>query len=289
MKIAFIGLGIMGSRMVKNLVKSPASITVYNRTIKKADALKETGVRVASSVIGAVEDADIVFSMLSTPEVVKSVFIDDTAVLKRMKKGAIWADCSTVNPSFNTFCEREAAKYDINYMDTPVAGSKPQAENAELVFLVGGNKTHLGVLQPFLETMSKKVIHVGGIGKGSSYKMIVNSMLAQSMSIYAEAVAFGRAMEIDDKLLLEILPNLVVSAPFLKFKAPNIASDNYEVQFPLEWMHKDLHLASITAYEYKQMLPTANAVKEHYAAAVQRGWGRLDFSAIAKYFKEMDT
>lgn len=286
MKIAFIGLGIMGSRMARNLSKSSASITVYNRTIEKANALKEIGVQVVPSVTEAVADADIVFSMLSTPEVVKSVFVDDTSVLKNMKKGAIWADCSTVNPSFNTFCAQEALKHGVNYLDTPVAGSKPQAENAELVFFIGGNKMYLDVLRPFLETMSKKVIHVGDVGKGSSYKMIVNSMLAQSMAIYAEAVAFGRAMNIDETLLLDVLPNLIVSAPFLKFKAPNIAKDNYEVQFPLEWMHKDLHLASITAYEHKQILPTANAVKEQYAAAVQEGWGRLDFSSIAKYFEK---
>jgi len=116
--------------------------------------------------------------------------------------------------------------------------------------------------------------------------MIVNIMLAQSMLIFSEAVLLGDKMGISKTFLLDLLPNLVVSAPFTKFKAETIKNDNYDVQFPLEWMHKDLHLATLTAYEHNQPLFLANLAKELYTEATKSGMGRLDFSAIFKYLEK---
>jgi len=286
MKITFIGLGIMGSRMAFHLAENNVDLTVYNRTTKNNKILKSKGVTIADSLKSAVKEADIVFSMLSTPEAVEEVFFGNNNTLSSMKNNAIWVDCSTVNPSFSIKAFKEAEKYKIRFIDAPVAGSKPQAENAELVFFVGGEKETIEEVGPYLNMMGKKVLHIGELGKGASFKMLVNIMLAQSMLIFSEAVLFGEKMGISKNLLLDLLPNLVVSAPFTKLKAESIKNEDYDVQFPLEWMYKDLHLASITAYEQSQPLYLTNFTKDLFAEANKNGMRRLDFSAIHKYLEK---
>ena len=287
MKITFIGLGIMGSRMALNLARNNTKLTVYNRTEKDHNLLKQEGVIIERSLAKAVENADIVFSMLSTPEAVEEVFFGNDKVLNRMKANAIWVDCTTVNPSFSIKAFQEATSHNIRFLDAPVAGSKPQAENAELVFFVGGKKETLSEVEQYLNYMGKKVLRIGKIGKGASFKMLVNIMLAESMLIFSEAVLLGKRLGLEKDFLLDLLPNLVVSAPFTKIKAETIKDDNYEVQFPLEWMHKDLHLATLTAYEENQPLYLANLTKEIYADANKLGLGRLDFSAIFKHLEKL--
>jgi len=286
MEITFIGLGIMGSRMAFNLAENNVNLTVYNRTTKNNKILKSKSVTIADSLQSAVKEADIVFSMLSTPEAVKEVFFGEAKTLNLMKENTIWVDSSTVNPSFCLKAFTEAEKNNIRFIDAPVAGSKPQSENAELVFFVGGEKETIKEVEPYLNMMGKKILHIGEVGKGASFKMLVNIMLAQSMLIFSEAVLLGEKMGISKDFLLDLLPNLVVSAPFTKFKSESIKNNNYDVQFPLELMHKDLHLATLTAYEQNQPLFLANLTKELFAEAKKRGLGRLDFSAIHKYLEK---
>jgi len=287
MKIAFIGLGIMGSRMAANLLKNGVDLSVYNRSSEAVENLVKKGAKTGSSIREVAKEADIVFTMLSTPEVVKSVMVEGSnGVLTHLKKKAIWVDCSTVNPSFSKSMKMHADQNKIRFVDAPVAGTKPQAENGELVFFVGGNDTDVQTITLYLQMMGKKVMHIGAVGKGASFKMLVNIMLAQSMIIFSEAVVLGVKIGLDKSFLLNTLPNLVVSAPFTKFKAAMISEDKYDVQFPLEWMYKDLHLAAQTAYENGQPLFLANLAKELYAKGVEQGMGRLDFSAIHKLLEK---
>ncbi|KAA3613289.1 MAG: NAD(P)-dependent oxidoreductase [Calditrichaeota bacterium] len=285
MKIAFLGLGIMGSRMASNLLKNSVDLTVHNRSKAPIIALEKEGAKVADSAVEAVADADLVFSMLSTPEVVETLFFGEDGCLAAMKKNALWVDCTTVNPSFSILAGKEAQKYGIRFVDAPVAGTKPQAQNAELVYFVGGENSVVNEIEPILKYMGNKVVHIGETGKGASFKMLVNMMVAQSMLIFSEAVLLGEKMGIAKDFLLDILPNLVVAAPFTKSKAELIRADDYDVQFPLEWMHKDLHLAAITAYENKQPLYLVNLAKELYADANKSGLSRLDFAAIYKFLE----
>lgn len=286
MKVAFIGLGIMGSEMAAHLVKNGVDTTVWNRSTAPVQELQANGAKAASSANETVSDADIVFSMLSTPEVVKEIFFGETGCLSSMKNNAVWVDCSTVNPSFSLLANKEAKKYGIRFMDAPVAGTKPQAQNAELVFFVGAEKSLLSEVESFLNYMGNKIVHIGETGKGSSLKMLVNILLAESMVIFSEAVLFGEKMGISKDFLLDVLPNLVVAAPFTKIKANMIRADDYEVQFPLQWMHKDLHLAALTAYEMNQPLYLANLTKELFTEANKSGLGRLDFAAIHQYLSK---
>jgi len=285
MSIAFIGLGIMGSRMAANLLKNKVDLTVFNRSPEAVKELGSKGAKTANSAIEAAKEADIVFSMLSAPDVVSEVFFGGNKVLASMKSGAIWVDCTTVNPSFSQQAYREAKKYNVQFIDAPVAGTKPVAENAELVFITGGEKSLVDQVEPYLLYMGNKVLHVGETGKGSSFKMLVNLLLAQSMVAFSETVLLGEKMGLDKEFLLDTIPNLPVIAPFVKAKAEMIRNNDYDTQFPLELMYKDLHLAAVTAYENNQSLFQGNIAKELFGFASQNGYERMDFAAIYQFLE----
>lgn len=282
MKVTFIGLGIMGKAMAANLLRNKVNLTIYNRTPSKAQSLIDEGAEWSASMATAVEDADVVFTMLSEPRAVEDVAFGKSGFVQSMKKQAIWADCTTVNPSFSKSVSNRAQKAEIRFMDTPVAGSKMPAENGELLFLAGGEKSDLEVIAPLLDMMGKKTLYMGEAGKGSAMKMVVNMMLAHAMAAFSESVHLGTNLGIDRDFLLETLASLPVSSPYLSHKAARMQKDNYDVEFPLEWMQKDLHLAAISAWEQGISLPLTNTAKEVYAMARQQGFSRDDFSAVYK-------
>jgi 3-hydroxyisobutyrate dehydrogenase/glyoxylate/succinic semialdehyde reductase len=282
MKIAFIGLGIMGSRMATNLAKQQVNLTVYNRTAAASQAVEAHGAHIAHSPTAAVTSADVVFTMLSTPQVIKEVAMGTNGFVQSMKQNAIWVDCSTVNPSFTQELHQFASQQGIRYLECPVSGSKLQAENGELIFFAGGTGELVSQVTFLLEYMGKRIIHAGDTGKGAATKMLVNGMLAQAMLVFGETLMLGEKMGLSREFLLDLLPKLPVSAPFLQFKAEKIRKENWEEEFPLEWMQKDLHLLTLSAYENQVAMPAANLAKELYMKAVEQGFGRNDFSAIVK-------
>ncbi len=272
--------------MAANLLKHGVDLTVYNRTAESALPLKENGAKVAATAAEAVSDADVVFSMLSTPQVVAEMFWGEGQVLQSMKNKAWWLDSTTVNPSFSLQSKAEAEKAGVRFLDAPVSGSKPQAQHAELLFLVGSTAEVARDIDGFFDMMGKKTFYMGAAGQGASFKMIINMMMAQSMALFSEAVLLGEKMGISRDFLLETLPNLIVTPPFVKNKISAISTGNYEVMFPLEWMHKDLHLAAVSAYENNQPLYLANVAKELFEGAKAQGLGRQDFSAIFEYLEK---
>lgn len=283
MNITFIGLGIMGSRMAENLLKNNIEVCVYNRSKSPIEKLVKSGAKAANSYKNAVENADIVFTMLSNPEVVEEVVTSEKGFIKHMKKDSLWVDCSTVDPGFSVKCSKKAEDFSINFMDAPVSGSLPQAQNAELIFLVGGSENNLDKISGLLEFMGKKTIHVGEIGKGSAFKIIVNSNMAQAILTFAESIHFGEKMGLRREFLLDTLPDLIISAPITKPKSVKIKKADFEEQFPLELMHKDLQLASKAAYENNHTLYLSNLAKELYGDAKRAGLGRKDMVAVFDY------
>lgn len=289
MNIGFYGLGLMGSRMAKNVLKSGADVTVYNRTLSKAEPLKEHGAQIANTPEKLASHSEILFTMLSTPEVVEETALGENGFLDELKEDSLWVDCSTVNPSFSKRMAKESNDKNIRFLDAPVAGSTAPAENGELLFLVGGEKEDLEKCRPYLELMGKKVIHAGGNGKGTALKMVFNLLLGEAMTAFSEGVTLGESLGIDRKTLLDILPGSPVVAPFLSAKKDKIASDKYDVEFPLKWMQKDLHLAAKSGYETGAPLPLVNANKEVYAMAKREGMADEDFSAIFRFINGKDS
>ena len=287
MKIGFIGLGIMGSRMAANLQKKGHELVVHNRTRDKAQALLANGAVWADSPAEVAKNVDIVITMLSKPDAVAEVaLLGRRSFLNKLAPGSLWIDCSTVNPSFSKLMAVEAHDRKVRFLDAPVGGSKGPAEQAQLLFLVGGDKTDVEAAKPLLECMGKAVFHVGGHGMGSAMKMVNNIILGQAMVAFSEALAFGESLGITKQAMFDTLASSPVMAPFLNFKRKKFETDDFSVEFPLQWMHKDLHLASETAYETGAALPVMHAVKELYAMAMREGMAEEDFSAIYKVLNE---
>ncbi|MBQ4820846.1 NAD(P)-dependent oxidoreductase [Aquimarina sp. MMG016] len=283
--IGFIGLGIMGSRMAANLQKAGYDLIVHNRTKEKADDLIKNGAIWANTAKEVAQNSDIIITMLSTPEVVKTIALGEYGLLQGAKENSLWINCSTVNPSFTKDMEITAKQHGIQYLDAPVAGTKDPAEVGELLFLVGGEKASVEEATPLLEIMGKKTLHLGEVGKGSAMKMLINQLLGQSMVAFAEAMVMGEAMGIEKETLFNVLLNTPVVAPVMAAVRPKLEHGNYEVNFPLQWIQKDLHLSSISAYENGVATPNLNTTKEVFAQARQQGFGEQDFTAVYEFLK----
>lgn len=283
MQIGFIGLGIMGSRMAANLREAGNLLFVYNRTREKALELIEKGAEWCDTPAQLAEKVDILFTMLANPEAVSQVAFGDDGHLEHMHKNALWVDCSTVNPSFSIKMAAEAQKREIRHVDAPVLGTKKPAQEGQLIFFVGGDGEDIETLKPYFEIMGRAVKHVGGHGMGASLKMVINLLLAQNIVMFSEAIALGRALGFSLEMLFETLLDGPMAAPYLSVKRPKIEEGIYEADFPLKWMHKDLHLATLTAYENGVALPSADVAKEVFAKAKQFGLGDKDFAAIFEY------
>ena len=283
MKIGFIGLGIMGSRMATNLQKHGYSLVVFNRTRAKAEPLLGPCGTFSDSPAKLAEQVDILFTMLAHPDAVEQAALGANGFLGQLKTNALWVDCSSVNPSFSKKMAVEAAQRGVHFVDAPVTGSAPAAADAELVFWVGADAADLERIRSLLLCMGNKIVHAGGHGMGTSMKMVVNLLLGAGMASFAEAMALGQGLGLSQKMLFDSLLGAPTVAPFLASKREKIESGNYEVEFPLRWMQKDMQLASVSAYESGVAMPLANVTKEIYRLAMRDGHETEDFSAIYKY------
>ena len=283
MKIGFIGLGIMGSRMAANLQKQGHSLVVFNRTRAKAEPLLGPCGTFSDSRPKLAEQVDVLFTMLAHPEAVEQAALGANGFLDHLKPNALWIDCSSVNPSFSKRMAAEAARREVHFVDAPVTGSAPVAEEGKLVFWVGADPADLERIRPLLLCMGNKIVHVGGPGMGTSMKMVVNLLLGNAMAAFAEGIALGEGLGISRKVLFDSLLGMPAVAPFIAAKREKIESGNYEPEFPLRWMQKDMHLASVSAYESGVAIPVTNVTKEIYRLAIRGGHGTEDFSAIYEF------
>jgi len=283
MKIGFIGLGIMGSRMAANLQKHGNSLVVFNRTRAKAEPLLAACGTFSDSPAKLAEQVDVLFTMLAHPGAVEQAALGADGFLNHLRPNALWVDCSSVNPSFSKKMAAEAARCDVHFVDAPVTGSAAPAAEGKLIFWVGADTADLERIRPLLLCMGNKIVHAGGHGMGTSMKMVVNLLLGTGMAAFAEAMALGEGLGLSAKMLFDSLLGTPAVAPFLTAKREKIESGNYEAEFPLRWMQKDMHLASVSAYESGVALPLTNVTKEIYRFAMRGGHDTEDFSAICEF------
>jgi 3-hydroxyisobutyrate dehydrogenase-like beta-hydroxyacid dehydrogenase len=283
MKIGFIGLGIMGSRMAANLQKHGNSLVVFNRTRAKAEPLLGPCGAFSDSPAKLAEEVEVLFTMLAHPDAVEQAALGADGFLNHLRQDALWVDCSSVNPSFSKKMAAEAARREVHFVDAPVTGSAPAAAEAKLIFWVGADPADLERIRPFLLCMGNKIVHTGGHGMGTSMKMVINLLLGTGMAAFAEAMALGEGLGLSSKMLFDSLLGTPAVAPFLAAKQDKIDNRNYEVEFPLRWMQKDMHLATVSAYEASVAMPLSNVTKEMYRLAMRDGHATEDFSAIYEY------
>ncbi len=285
MKIAFLGIGIMGNEMATRLLGAGHELRVYNRSDNEAlQALVQKGAQRCDSPAIAVSGCEIIITMLSHPDAVNAVVRGDHGLLQGAARNSLWMDCSTVDPEFSRGMAAEAKKAGLEFLDSPVAGSKIPARNGELVFLVGGDESSFLRAQPVMEILGRKSLHCGDSGQGSAMKLVVNFMLAQTVLAASEAVAIGKNLGLAESHLLDTLLATPVAAPILTALRPRFEGKDTEVHFPLKHMLKDLKLAKASLPAGRTDLSLLAAGIDYYENALSTA--DQDFSEIYQKLTE---
>jgi 3-hydroxyisobutyrate dehydrogenase/2-hydroxy-3-oxopropionate reductase len=275
MRVAFLGMGIMGRPMAANLVKAGHEVTIWNRT--PGNDLEDA--RTASSPADAARGVEVVWVCVSDTKAVENVLFGAGGAEEALAEGMIIADSSTISPSATLrFAERVKAR-GVDYVDTPVTGSKIAAEAGTLIFMAGGNEAALARLAPLFQAMGKQVFHMGDTSKGQATKLAMNLQIALIYEGFAEALTLATKLGVDVDRLLPLVQASMVRSGVVDYKAPFILKRDFSPNFPLRLMLKDIHLTLEAAKEARVRLPGLEAVEEVYDLAAEEGHNDLDYAA----------
>jgi 3-hydroxyisobutyrate dehydrogenase-like beta-hydroxyacid dehydrogenase len=285
--IGFIGLGIMGQPMARNLAKAGHKLNVYNRTAGKAEALKAAGAQVVSTPAAAAKDADFVVIIVSDSAAVEEVVLGKDGILGTVAAGAIVIDSSTISPVVSRKMACHVAGKGGSWLDAAVTGSKHGAEKGELTFMVGGDRTVFERALPILQVLGKKHIYCGQNGLGLSAKLAQNTIQATMLEIFCEGFVLAAKAGVAPQTMMEIIQSSMARATLTDFKAPFIFKGDFTPYFPLKLMHKDLELAAEAGYAQGIPMPVLAAVKEVYIAAKAQGKGEQDYAAVVTFLEDL--
>jgi len=284
-KIALLGLGTMGAGMGKRLLDAGFSLAVYNRTAAKAEALRGAGAVVAASPAEAARGAEVVISMLADDQASRTVWMGDQGALASVGAGTILVECGTVTPDWVQELGNAVQEKGCVLLDAPVTGSRPQAAGGELTFLVGGPAAQLETARPVFEAMGKKIVHVGPSGSGSRLKLINNFLCAAQIASLAEAVGWMERAGLDVDLSLEVLCTGAPGSPLLKTISQRMMKRDYQVNFLLRLLGKDVGYAQKDAQAVGIPLRTADSTLDLLEKAKELGYGEQDMSSIVEQFR----
>jgi 3-hydroxyisobutyrate dehydrogenase-like beta-hydroxyacid dehydrogenase len=275
MRVAFLGLGIMGRPMASNLVKAGHQVTVWNRSAGR----DVEGAITAASPAEAARDAEVVWMCVSDTKAVESVLFGPQGAHESLAEGQIIADSSTISPSATCqFADRVRAK-GVQWVDAPMTGSKAGAESGTLIFIVGGNESAIEQLKPLFAAMGKKFFRMGDTGKGQAAKLAMNLQIALIYEGFAEALTLATKLGVDAETLLPLIEASMVRSGVVEYKAPFVLKRDFSPNFPLRLMRKDIRLALEAAKEARVKLPGLETVEEIYDMATEDGNENLDYAA----------
>ncbi len=286
-RVAFLGLGIMGSRMSKRLLDAGFDLTVWNRTPGKAADLVRSGATEARSPKEAAQNADAVLTMLGDPASVHQTVLGPDGAIEGISKGAVLIDLTTVDPETPRKIEEAVARRGAAFLEAPVTGSKPAAAFGELVLMVGGDAKTLERARPVLQALSKKIVHMGPVGSGSRMKLVNNLVIAGSMQALFEGLTLGRRGGLEHDAMLEVLNSGALASFLLKMKGTAVRDRNFEPNFSVKHMAKDIHLALEEAHRKHASLAVLSTIHALYESALARGFADEDFAALVKVTEEM--
>lgn len=282
MRVAFLGLGIMGRPMAANLVKAGHEVTVWNRTPGKV----VDGARTGSSPADAAQGAEVVWMCVSDTAAVESVLFGSDGVESSLTDGMIVVDSSTILPAATVRFAERVQQGGAQYIDAPVTGSKTGAENGTLIFIMGGESSTIDRLKPLIAAMGKKIFHMGEVGKGHAAKLAMNLQIALIYEGFAEGITLAAKLGVDPTVLIPLINASMVHSGVVEYKAPFVLNRDFSPNFPLRLMHKDIRLALAAARECRTKLPALETVEEIYQMATEEGDENLDFAATLKLLEK---
>jgi len=286
MKIGFVGLGIMGSAMAENLVKSGFKVTVWNRSTIKCTLLADRGAEVADSPRAVTECSDIVIAMMANTAAVQSVRDGSDGIIAGLRPGKGYVDMSTVDVETSMESARCAHENGATFLEAPVAGSRKPAEDATLTIMAAGDRELYDSSLPALEKMGKKILFLGETGNAARMKLANNLVMGGMLTALCEGIVLASGSGLDTAQFLEILDSGAVSNPMFRLKGPLIAANkDFPAAFPLKHMQKDLRLALRLAEEVGQPLFATATINELFKVALAEGLGDSDFAAVSRIIK----
>jgi 3-hydroxyisobutyrate dehydrogenase-like beta-hydroxyacid dehydrogenase len=282
MRVAFLGLGIMGRSMASNLVKAGNEVTVWNRTPGK----EVEGAKTAQTPAEASQGAEVVWMCVADTDAVEQILFGEGGVEQALTQGMTVVDSSTISPSATlSFAERVRAK-GAEYVDAPVTGSKIGAESGQLVFIVGAEPAVIERLQPLFSAMGKTTLRMGSTGKGQAAKIGMNLMIATMYEGFAEALVLTSKLGVESENMLQLIQSSMVRSGVVDYKAPFVLKRDFTPNFPLRLMHKDLKLMLDAARETRVKLPELETVEEVYDIAAEEGFGDRDYASTLELLEK---
>jgi 3-hydroxyisobutyrate dehydrogenase len=285
-KLGFIGLGNMGSRIAQRLIDNGYRVFVYDRNIAKADAIAARGGVVAKNILELADSADVILSCLTNDEAVQSVFAGPAGIFVKARPGTIVLEMSTISPESSRELHRLGAKHGIEVLDVAISGSTPAAEQGILTLLAGGNQDLFLAAEPIFQAIARQHFLLGGPGSGTAMKLVVNTLLGIGMQAIAEAVVLGEIVGLNRDRLLEVLSKTAVIAPAHVGKLARVAINDYSPQFPLRLMNKDFQLILSAAAEAHLSMPVTEAAFRFNSGELAHH-DEEDFSAVLRRMEEV--
>lgn len=284
-KIAILGLGAMGSRMARSLIQKGHDVVVYNRTAERVTPLVAEGARSAGTPREAAEGADVVIGMVTDDRASAALWLDErTGAASALGADTIAIESSTLTPGWVHELAGVVAARGAAFLDAPVVGSRPQAEAAALIYLVGGPLDALERARGILAAMGSAIHHVGPVGAGTVMKLAVNGLFGIQVAALAEMLGMVERAGLDRARVVELLGSMPVTSPALKGIGGLMAARAFAPMFPIDLVEKDFGYIVATAQRLGAATPTAAAVRAVYAQAQQQGHGSDNIAAVAQMF-----
>ena len=285
--VGFIGLGVMGSRMVSRLMAAGHTVTGYNRTKAKAQDLLDAGMAWGDSPRAVTEASEIIFSIVSDTAALRQIAEGPDGVLAALAAGKTWVEMSTVSPAASRELAAKAAAAGAQMLDCPVSGSIATLEAGQLTMMVGGDEAAFKAVEPVLLAIGSKATYVGASGLAVSMKVATNLSVGVQVLALAESILLAEAAGIPRTTAIEVLTNSVIGSPLVKYKAPQLVTLPDVAWYPVHMMQKDIKLALELGTELGVALPTTETAQRVLALAQEKGWGEKDFAILIEAVKHM--
>lgn len=285
-KIAVLGLGAMGSRMASNLLRAGHTLTVWNRTPGAADSLVQAGAQRAPTPAEAVRDARFVMAMVRDDEASREVWLaPETGAFAGMQPDTMVIESSTLTPGWVRELGVMAATAGFRMVEAPVSGTRPQAEAAQLIYLIGGSDVAVAAARPVLEKMGNAFYHVGALGSGALAKLCTNTLLGTQVTVLAELVTMLQHQNADAGRILEAVAGTAVWSPTCSRASQGMLNGQFAPQFPVELIAKDFSYTVDTAGS-AQAAPTIAAARDVFRQGIEQGLGALNMTSVVQLFAD---
>ncbi|MFK4874723.1 NAD(P)-dependent oxidoreductase [Novosphingobium sp. ZW T3_23] len=288
MKVAVLGLGIMGSGMARQLLNADFEVAVWNRSAEKAAPLAKAGARIGSTPADAAQGASVVVAMLADDTVSRAVWTGEDGAFAAMDEGAIAIDSSTLTGGWVAQLAALAEARGIRFLEAPVTGSRDQAAQGALRFLVGGGGEVLAAARPVFEAMGSTVVHLGPVGSGATVKLANNFLCGVQAASLSEAVALFEKRGLDVEQAMSILTDGAPASPLLKAVSRRMLDRAYDPHFLVPLMGKDLGYAEQALAEVGIVSAIAAAARQRFVEADAAGHGTQDIASIVEPLRAAD-